>query len=270
MAEWSTKRVLITVRTYPSPARKSAEASCTGGITAEGEWIRLFPVPYRLMDDEKRFSKWQWIDVSVLKAANDQRPESFKINIDSIKVGEKVGTQNGWHERKALIEPLRRRSMCHIQKERDENGFPTLGFFRPHEITRLKIEPAEQKEWTPEQLAILRQSQDSTLFQKAPTQILEKIPFEFRYEFRCGDVDCKSHTMLCTDWEMLQSYRTWQRTYGNNWEQAFRQRYEREMIDKFETHFFVGTMHQYPTSWIIVGLFYPPRPKFGGLFDDRH
>jgi hypothetical protein len=75
--------------------------------------------------------------------------------------------------------------------------------------------------------------------------------------------------MLCTDWEMLQSYRSWQKTYGNNWEQAFRQRYEREMIDKFETHFFVGTMHQHPTSWIIVGLFYPPRPKFGGLLDGR-
>jgi hypothetical protein len=159
--------------------------------------------------------------------------------------------------------------MCRIQQERDQKGFPTLGFFRPHEITRLKIEPAEPKEWTPEQLAILRQSQDSTLFQKAPTQILEKIPFEFRYEFRCGDVDCKSHTMLCTDWEMLQSYRTWRKTYGNNWEEPFRRRYEREMIDKFETHFFVGTMHQYPTSWIIVGLFYPPRPKFGGLFDAR-
>jgi hypothetical protein len=35
--------------------------------------IRLFPVPYRLMDDEKRFSKWQWIDVSVLKAAKSGR-----------------------------------------------------------------------------------------------------------------------------------------------------------------------------------------------------
>src|SRR6516164_1780351 len=111
MADWSTKHVLITVRTYPSPARKSAEASCTGGITAEGDWIRLFPVPYRLMDEERRFSKWQWIDVSVLKASGDTRPESFKLNIDSIKVQGKVGTDDGWRERRALIEPLRRPSM---------------------------------------------------------------------------------------------------------------------------------------------------------------
>jgi hypothetical protein len=128
MTNWVTKSVLITVRTYPSPAKKSAEASCTGGITADGEWTRLYPVPYRLMDDERRFSKWQWINVSVLKAASDPRPESFKVNIDSIEVGAAVGTQDRWRERRELIEPLRRPSLCRIQRQRDQNRSPTLGF----------------------------------------------------------------------------------------------------------------------------------------------
>ena len=73
--------------------------------------------------------------------------------------------------------------------------------------------------------------------------------------------------MLCTDWEMLQSYRNWRKTYGDGWERPFRQRYEREMIDRFETHFFVGTIHRYPASWIIVGLFYPPRRQPRDLFE---
>jgi hypothetical protein len=32
-------------------------------------------------------------------------------------------------------------------------------------------------------------------------------------------------------------------------------------VSRFEddTHFFVGTLHQYPKNWIIVGLFYPPK-----------
>jgi hypothetical protein len=33
------------------------------------------------------------------------------------------------------------------------------------------------------------------------------------------------------------------------------------MRDKYDTHFYVGTVHQHPATWIIVGLFYPPRPK---------
>jgi len=55
------KRVLIAVENYPVPSLKSVEASCTACITENREWVRLFPVPYRLMDEEKRFSKWQWM-----------------------------------------------------------------------------------------------------------------------------------------------------------------------------------------------------------------
>ena len=48
--------------------------------------------------------------------------------------------------------------------------------------------------------------------------------------------------------------------------QKFRQKYETEMINRFDTHFFVGNMHQHPGTWIIVGLFYPPRQSQGDLF----
>ena len=40
----------------------------------------------------------------------------------------------------------------------------------------------------------------------------------------------------------------------------FRQKYETEMIQKNDTHFYVGTVAKHPHTWIIVGLFYPPRP----------
>ncbi len=41
------------------------------------------------------------------------------------------------------------------------------------------------------------------------------------------------------------------------------------MIEKKDTHFFMGTMHGHPGVWIIVGLFYPPlariEPMLSGL-----
>jgi hypothetical protein len=66
---------------------------------------------------------------------------------------------------------------------------------------------------------------------------------------------------------MGQAYRSWRRDYGDQWEAKFRQRFEAEMQSKYETHFFVGTVHQHPGSWIIVGLFYPPKPETPDLFD---
>jgi hypothetical protein len=37
------------------------------------------------------------------------------------------------------------------------------------------------------------------------------------------------------------------------------------MIHKNQTHFFVGTLHQHPKNWIIVGLLYPPKSQAGAL-----
>lgn len=69
---------------------------------------------------------------------------------------------------------------------------------------------------------------------------------------------------MCTDWEMGQAYRAWRKEYGPSWEAKFRQRFEAEMATKFNTHFFVGTLHQHPNNWIIIGLYYPPRPPETG------
>lgn len=81
----------------------------------------------------------------------------------------------------------------------------------------------------------------------------------FRYEFHCSEATCEGHTLMCTDWEMGQSYRRWKSKYGDGWEAKFRQKYEFEMIQNNDTLFYVGTVASHPNRWIIVGLFYPPR-----------
>src|ERR1035437_5441030 len=128
--QYETKRVLIVVRTYPTPARKGVEVSCTAAITEDGRWIRLFPIPYRFLAEDKRFRKYQWIDVDVAKAS-DARPESYKIRGDSIRIAsDPLPTHHEWKLRKEYIRPLQAHSMCSLQKERDANGHPTLGIFR--------------------------------------------------------------------------------------------------------------------------------------------
>jgi hypothetical protein len=118
--------------------------------------------------------------------------------------------------------------------------------------------------WSPSQQAIL--SQRSFGFGNEPKEELEKIPFNFLYDFSCDDANCKGHKMSCTDWEMAQAYRSWRRRYGDNWEGKFRERFEAEMVEKFATHFYVDTLHQHPENWIIVGLFYPPKLEMNDLF----
>lgn len=250
------ERVLIVVRTYPVPSRKSVEVSCTAGVTRTGNWIRLFPIPYRFMQLDKRFRKYQEIDVEIVKAPHDKRPESFRINdLDSIDivVSDPLPTKNHWEARWNRVGHLLRCCMCCIEEERRANGSPTLGFFKPAELGGIEIEETNDQ-WADDELAKLRQF---TLWGEAPHQELEKIPFRFKYRYRCPHERCNGHSQSCTDWEMGQSYRKWKNEYGDDWERAFHQKYEEEMIHKNDTHFFVGNMHQHPASWLVVGLWYP-------------
>ena len=253
------KKILITVRTYPTPAKKGVEVSCTGGVTENGEWIRLFPLPYRFLKYEQRFKKYQWIEARVWKAS-DSRQESHNIDCDSIKIiSPMLTTKNDWQERKDRVYPLKRHCLCCIQNERDQNGFPTLGIFKPKVIERLVIKP-DRSPWTQDQVNILRQG---SLLDEAPTEELEKIPYDFQYRFRCDHAECSGHTMGCTDWEIAQLWRNCRDKYGHHWEEKFREKAEEEMINKRDTHFYVGNMHAYQKTWIIVGLFSPPQPKAG-------
>lgn len=277
---WTKKKALVVVRTYPSPATKGVEASCTAAVS-DGAWLRLFPVPWRLLPKQKQFRKYQWIDAELKKATSDPRPESHNVNLDSLVLGDFLRPDNHWKARRALLEPLRRASLEEIDRTREKNGAPTLGFFKPKVIKRLIVKADDEgPDWTPDQKAKLRQEMgqgklwNDDADARAPKEELEKIPLVFLYEFECEDADCHGHTISCTDWEMAQSYRDWRNKYGDNWVEKFRQRYEAEMIRRFETHFFVGTLHARPWQWIIVGLFYPlpasasepePQPLFPDL-----
>src|SRR5581483_10021934 len=207
---WFKERVLILVKTYPTPAWRGVEVSCTAAMTSSGEWMRLFPVPFRFLEFDKRFKKYQWTNLRV-KKASDSRPESHKIDIDSISTdGDPLPTADSWRARRDAIEHLRSHCLCCIKEKQERDGFPTLGFFRPHEITAFSIED-DVTTWTDEQLARLRRV---SLFQPLPAEELRKIPYKFRYHFRCDHESCKGHGLTCTDWELGQAYRSWFKQYG--------------------------------------------------------
>lgn len=249
--------ILITVKAYPNPSTKYVESSCTAGLTRDREWLRLYPLPFRMLEDNQKFQKYQWIRARI-KKASDSRPESHTIDCDSIHpLGESLSSDKGWAQRRSFLEPVRRRSMEEIWHEQELDDI-SLSFFRPKCINRLIIERVSAQ-WTEKQLASLRQQ--NFLIQD-DLKSLEKIPYDFKYEYECDDPACNGHTQKIVDWEIYQSYRSWWRRYGpGGWEEKLRQRYELKMQEKNDTHLFVGTMRAHPKSWIVVGLFYPPKTE---------
>ena len=53
------EKVLISVMTYPTLSESYYETVCTAGFREDGSWVRIFPVPHRLMklQEENTYSK---------------------------------------------------------------------------------------------------------------------------------------------------------------------------------------------------------------------
>jgi len=56
------QRVLITVKTYPTLSRKYGETVCTAGVREDGSWLRIYPVPFRRLDEAEQYKKYDWIE----------------------------------------------------------------------------------------------------------------------------------------------------------------------------------------------------------------
>jgi len=236
----------------------------------------LFPVPFRLIRDEQQFRKWQWVNARIEKAANDRRPESHKIYVDTIDCSEQpITTRNGWLDRRRALGGLPIFADFGALETARQNCGTTLGLLRPAAILGLDITPTERPDWTDEERQKLVQNErQSGLFEEADARnlsTLRKIPFSFHYRYSCSNgSQTTEYRHKIADWEAGALYWNCRRIHGDNWEAPFREKIETN-LPKADLLFLMGTIHRFPDQWLIVSLLYPPkqsRPAQGSLSFD--
>lgn len=255
--KFETKQILITIKAYPNPSKKYVETVCAAGIDLkQNKWIRLYPVPFRDLELKKKFKKYDIIQADVMKAPDDSRLESYKINSDTISVIDSLGTTDGWKARKKHILPLRDKSMCEIERKCKEKGI-SLGLFKPHRKVKLSCDSVPDK-WKP---GTELQYAQLTLF-NAQKKILYKIPYIFRLKYLCqNEPECKGHNQCVIDWEIGESFRSWKRRYKTDDKtiQMIKKKWQDQMFEeKRDTYLFVGNQHRFKT-FMILGIFWPPK-----------
>lgn len=251
-AGWETRRFLILVKTYPNPSASLVETVCTAGVDEQGRFTRLYPIPFRTMDEAKRFQKWQWIEARVQKA-RDPRPESFVVDVPSLRtLGPPMAAGARWPDRWRHVAPLLQPSMCTLEGRRDIS----LALIQPVEYS-MTFEDDPQN-WSHDQLAKLTKEKGAIdLFGelRSPKSLLQKLPVKIRYRFRCADPACQGHEKLFEDWEVGQSWRSWGARYRTRalLEAAIVNRYADEPRRHRNLYFFVGTLAAFPDTWVIIG-----------------
>jgi hypothetical protein len=98
------ERVLITVKTYPTLSRKYGETVCTAGVREDGSWVRIYPVPFRRLDEAEQYSKFDWIECRLQPHGPDPRPETRRPcdENDLHPVGH-LDTSHNWQERRRIL-----------------------------------------------------------------------------------------------------------------------------------------------------------------------
>jgi hypothetical protein len=72
-----TEKVLMVVKTYPTPSSKYGELVCTAGIRLrDNAWIRIYPYPFRQAKAREQFEKYDIIEAAIERATQDPRPDS--------------------------------------------------------------------------------------------------------------------------------------------------------------------------------------------------
>ncbi|UZO74419.1 hypothetical protein [Microcystis aeruginosa] len=259
-----TRKILIATKTYPSISTKYQETVCTAGILLSEEenplqWIRIYPIRYRYLDFDKRYPRWAIVSAKIKRNDQDYRPESFKIDDNSLEIIRKIDTTNNWQERKSLVLSLQFRSIADIQAQGK-----SLGIIKPKSIERF-FSKKTSREWNQKQQAVLNQLD---LFE--PNIDLEKIPYQFFYQFT--DEDNVPHKYSISDWEIMELYRKCRdrsQLSGLEAEQyaleKVRQKLEDDFLESKDLYFIVGNLKNHAKSFMIIGLFYPPLVKFNQM-----
>jgi hypothetical protein len=262
------ERILIAVKTYPTLSTKYGELVCTAGLREDGSWIRIYPVPFRNLEEYQKFEKYRIIEAQVIRNPRDPRPESHKVDFDSLSLTDtKLTTADGWRERRSWILGRGRvyDDLKKLISQANEHNQLSIATFKPARILGFKAEP-QSPDWDAAKLASLEQaSLQSSLFPewqpRAVTGYVRKLPWKFSY--RLEDGMGRESTMMIEDWEIGALYWRCIRE-GCTAEEAVakvKQKYFQEFL-KRDLHLFLGTTREWhgrgTNPFVVIGAFYPP------------
>jgi len=262
------ERVIVLTKTYPELSSGHGPIVCVAGVNEYGEWRRLFPIPFKIWVDEKyaniRFSKWDVIEVDVSEKSppHDRRFESRRVlSWESIRVVERIAD---WSRRLTIIHEL-----LDPDVETLVNSGSSLGVIKPKKVVDFFDKPRQKlRDEAEEQVLSKMDDADSRITLLEYLNIndehllpdvresevkIEELPW-IGYRFFCNNPHCRGHEMMVIDWEAQELFRKYKVVAG-----PVKKKLYDELVFQHDLYFVLGNTWRYYKSFMIIGLFYPPK-----------
>lgn len=270
------QRVLITVKTYPTLSRKYGETVCTAGIREDGTWVRMYPVPFRRLDEAQQYAKYDWVECELIRNTSDPRPETFRpTDATQLVPAGHIGTDDQWRERRQLLLKTAKvyDRLDDLIAEAKSNT-TSLAVFKPSRVIDFTWEH-EEREWNATKLEQMRGLYSQLhLFEdnawRETFKVIPKLPYSFSYRFE--DSSGKPSELQVLDWEAGALYWNCLRSTNGD-ESAALEKVRMKYFDDFlkkDLHFYLGTTQQFhfvaPNPWVIIGVLPIPHEIQESLF----
>jgi hypothetical protein len=261
-----TAEVLITVKTSPQPSASYGDTVCVAGTRIDGgraDWIRLYPIPFRWLETDQKFRKYDIIKVEVRRRDQDTRPESFSPTIESI---ERVGRLDDWKARQPIMSNVSRTTVCGLRVGAlAAHSAPSLGMIEVRSVSKLEFET--NPGWSESERAKIAHAMQLPTEDLFGNQV--RIPpelaapaFKVRYRYKCMEADCGGHVGQILDWELSELQRRYRGRDDADLKAAVQAKFVEQMLSpKKQTSFFMGNFEDPKKrhNFSVLGVYYPDR-----------
>lgn len=232
---------VILVKALPHRSSNYFETVCCAGVGHDMKWRRLYPVAFRILNDDQKFRRWNWISYRFTAPSKDTRRESQKVDHDTIVVSKQLRDS----ERSSLARRLTRESTIEAESRGE-----SLTLLKPEDVRftwKRKSERALERE--AQRHATL--AQQTSLFNKT-AEPLKLCPYEFSFEWRDATGIAKRHT--CDDWETSTAFFRRRELHGEQEGLLSLKRTYEEDYPQRGMRFALGTHSRRSNQWLLVGV----------------
>lgn len=161
---------VILVKAAPVIGAKHGETVCCAGMDLYGNWLRLFPVSFRVLDQAKKFGRWDRVKFKWRKPSNDQRQESRHVDSQTLEI---VGKMKDTEKSRFL----NRHVVSSLTKEYEAGR--SLALLKP-EISKFWAELRTDVDVEEEQARINAFHAQDDLFLPRPAVPIKACKFDFK------------------------------------------------------------------------------------------
>lgn len=261
---YTRQNVLIWGKTYPELSSGHRETVCTGGFLEDGSPIRLYPVPFRYIEQFKQYGLYQWIDAPIARNLSDARPESHKVEASNIRLLDTVPPGDGWRLRADIV--FRKGSEWHFDcveqlKAAQKVNKTSMGMVPVSRVDRVWAAERSPEDRAEHEVMIASRRSEIDMF-GAEFRDLEFLTHRVKMNWHCIGERCPGHSASVLDWGLCELIR---REGPYSGVQKIK---ELADPDRHDLRLFVGNIHRRPHIFTIIGLWYPLRRQVdqGSLF----